>query len=54
MPASKKSKKHVAALTKNKKIDHRYNVPQHVKKDGTHDVRTLTLLQLLSLRDKII
>lgn len=40
MPAAKKSNKLVAPLTKNGKIDHRYNVPQHVKKDGTRDLRT--------------
>lgn len=41
MPTVKKSNSNlVAPLTKNGKIDHRYNVPQHVKKDGTRDKRT--------------
>lgn len=39
MPTSKSSSL-VAPLTKSGKIDHRYNVPQHVKKDGTRDKRT--------------
>lgn len=38
MPAPKSTL--VAPLTKSGKIDHRYNVPQHVKKDGTRDKRT--------------
>ena len=40
MPTAKKSSKLVAPVTKSGKIDHRYNLPQHVKKDGTRDMRT--------------
>ena len=39
MPTTKKTSL-VAPLTKTGKIDHRYNVPQHVKKNGTRDMRT--------------
>ena len=40
MPTTKKTNNLVAPLTKTGKIDHRYNVPQHVKKNGTRDMRT--------------
>ena len=38
MPTTKT--KIAAPLTKSGKIDHRYNVPQQVKKDGSRDMRT--------------
>lgn len=40
MPTSNKSNNLAAPLTKNGKIDHRYNVPQKVKNDGSRDMRT--------------
>lgn len=41
MPTVNKSNANlVAPLTKSGTIDHRYKLPQHVKKDGTRDKRT--------------
>lgn len=45
MPSTKTSSGLVAPLTKSGTIDHRYKVPQHVKKDGTRDKRTNIVTQ---------